>query len=47
MSKKRACVLLPPKMEGVQRAARAARACGSRAQASWSQAVSQITVRKC
>lgn len=43
----RRSVLLPPKMEGVQRAARAARTCGSRAQASWSEAASQIKLRKC
>lgn len=39
-------LFLPPKMEGVQRAAWAAGACGSRAQASRSEAASQITVRK-
>lgn len=33
-------------MEGVQRAAGAAGACGGRAQASWREAVSQIAVRK-
>jgi len=38
---------LPPKMKRVQRAAWAARACGSWAQASWSEAGSQIEFCEC
>lgn len=38
---------LPPKMKCVQRAAWAARACGSWAQASWSEAGSQIEFCEC